>query len=155
MLALFKFNEAIDREREMNIRLVRLIATEACCLVGSADNSSLGWQSTTRILACHPVPKPLCLGSRADGRPLVRACSHGAGATSLDDLASEAAQHALELRGLGEKGAKARKKKALVDFLRALGSAGVSHRRSAVPQNERSVHEWFSQASLSLYWLTL
>ena len=73
-------------------------------------------------------------------------CPLGPGATSLDELAAEAAQHAMELRGLSEKGARARKKKALVDFLHALGEAGVSHRRLAVPVTERSVHSWFSQA---------
>ena len=66
--------------------------------------------------------------------------SLGPGATGLDELAAEAAQRALELRGLSEKGARARKKKALVDFLHALGETGVSHRRLAVPTAERSVH---------------
>lgn len=55
------------------------------------------------------------------------------------------AQRALELRGLTEKGARARKKKALIDFMRALDQLGVSAKRSAVPAAERSVHAWFSQ----------
>ena len=63
----------------------------------------------------------------------------------LDDLAGEAAQRALELRALAEKGARSRKKKALVDFMRALAQAGASAKRSAVPAAERSVHAWFSQ----------
>ena len=63
----------------------------------------------------------------------------------LDDLAGEAAQRALELRGLAEKGARSRKKKALVDFMHALAQAGASAKRSAVPAAERSVHAWFSQ----------
>ena len=58
------------------------------------------------------------------------------------------AQRALELRGLTEKGARARKKKALIDFMRALEQAGVSAKRSAVPAAERSVHAWFSQVWL-------
>ncbi|KAK9820997.1 hypothetical protein WJX81_006213, partial [Elliptochloris bilobata] len=67
----------------------------------------------------------------------------GAGAEAL---AGEAAQRALELRGLTERGARARKKKALTDFLRALEAAGASRRRSAVPAAERSVQAWFEQA---------
>ena len=63
----------------------------------------------------------------------------------MDDLAGEVAQRALELRGLTEKGARARKKKALIDFMRALDQLGVSAKRSAVPTAERSVHAWFSQ----------
>ena len=70
-------------------------------------------------------------------------CGAGAG---LEALAGEAAQRALELRGLAERGARARKKKALTDFLRALEAAGVSRRRSAVPAAERSVQAWFEQA---------
>ena len=70
----------------------------------------------------------------------------------LDDLAVEAAQRALELRGLAEKGARARKKKALVDFMYALAQAGASAKRSAVPAAERSVYAWFSQVrSLASY----
>ena len=63
----------------------------------------------------------------------------------LDDLAGEAAQRALELRGLAEKGARSRKKKALVDFMHALAAAGASAKRSAVPATERGMHAWFSQ----------
>ena len=63
----------------------------------------------------------------------------------MDDLAGEAAQRALELQGLTEKGARARKKKALIDFMRALDQLGVSAKRSAVPAAERSVHAWFYQ----------
>lgn len=63
----------------------------------------------------------------------------------LDEMAGEVAQRALELRGLAQKGARARKKKALIDFMRALAQAGVSAKRSAVPAAERSVHAWFSQ----------
>ena len=68
-----------------------------------------------------------------------------AGAQILEDLAGEVAQRALELRGLAEKGARARKKKALIDFMRTLDQVGVSAKRSAVPAAERSVHAWFSQ----------
>ena len=67
------------------------------------------------------------------------------GAQMLDDLAGEAAQRALELRALAEKGARSRKKKALVDFMRALAQAGASAKRSAVPAAERGVHAWFAQ----------
>ena len=72
-------------------------------------------------------------------------CARVAGA-GLEALAGEAAQRALELRALGERGARARKKKALTDFLRALEAAGASRRRSAVPAAERSVQAWFEQA---------
>ena len=37
-----------------------------------------------------------------------------------------------------------------MDFLRALAAAGVSHRKSAVPAAERSVHSWFMQVSIIL-----
>lgn len=67
------------------------------------------------------------------------------GAGALDSLAGEIAQRALELRGLSDKGARARKKKALVDLLAALQAAGLSRQRSAVPATERSVHSWFAQ----------
>ncbi len=76
-------------------------------------------------------------------QPCAPAISAGAGA---DALAGEAAARALELRGLAERGARARKKKALTDFLRALEAAGASRRRSAVPAAERSVQAWFEQA---------
>ena len=70
---------------------------------------------------------------------------HMAGARTLDDLAGEAAQRAVELRGLAAKGARARKKKALIDFMQALAQAGASAKRSMVPAAERSVHAWFCQ----------
>ncbi len=63
----------------------------------------------------------------------------------LAALGAEAAQRALELRGLSEKGAAPRKKKALTDLLKALQEAGVSRRRSAIPADQRSVHSWFAQ----------
>lgn len=67
-------------------------------------------------------------------------------ANSMDELAGQAAKHALDLRSLTDKAARSRKKKALVDFLHALGQLGVSHHRSAVPSIERGVHSWFIQA---------
>ena len=67
----------------------------------------------------------------------------------LAALGAEAAQRALELRGLSEKGAAPRKKKALTDLLKALQEAGVSRRRSAVPADQRSVHSWFAQVGLA------
>jgi len=73
-----------------------------------------------------------------------------------DELASDVAARAVALRSDVSKGAKARKKKALVDFFRALAAAGVSKLRSAVPPNRRGVQAWFSQpvpnlTSLSTY----
>jgi midasin len=68
---------------------------------------------------------------------------------SVDSLAGEAAQRAVELRSLSDKGARPRKKKALTDFLSALRSTGLSARRSAVPALERNVHAWFSQVGCS------
>jgi hypothetical protein len=41
------------------------------------------------------------------------------------------------------KGAKTRKKKALVDMLRALQAVGLSRHRSAVPPRDREVAAWF------------
>ena len=72
-----------------------------------------------------------------------------AAATGLEDLASQAARHALDLRSLTEKAARSRKKKALVDFLQALGQLGVSHHRSAIPAAERGIHSWFIQVKLT------
>lgn len=63
----------------------------------------------------------------------------------MDALAGEVAQRAQELRGQTEKGARSRKKKALTDLLEALGAAGLSKHRFAVPSSERSVHSWFTQ----------
>jgi len=57
----------------------------------------------------------------------------------------------VELRNLTEKGARARKKKALIDFMHALDQAGISAKRSAVPAAERSVHAWFSQVRSSAF----
>ena len=68
-----------------------------------------------------------------------------AGAAAVDELAGEAAQRALELRGLTAKGARLRKKKALTDLLEALQAAGASRHASAVPVDDRSVHAWFAQ----------
>ncbi|EIE25917.1 hypothetical protein COCSUDRAFT_12734, partial [Coccomyxa subellipsoidea C-169] len=64
-------------------------------------------------------------------------CAADAG--SLDALAGEVAQRALDLRGAADKGARSRKKKALTDLLHALAAAGLSRQRSAVPSVERSV----------------
>lgn len=61
---------------------------------------------------------------------------------SANDLASEAVERALILQKDVEKGAKARKKKALVDFLKALGDLGVSRLRTAVPINYRGPNAW-------------
>ena len=66
-------------------------------------------------------------------------------AAGLDALAAEAAQRALELRGLTAKGARLRKKKALTDLLEALQAAGASRHVSAVPAAQRTVHSWFAQ----------
>ena len=63
-------------------------------------------------------------------------------------MAGQAARHALDLRSLTDKAARSRKKKALVDFLQALGQLGVSHHRSAIPAAERGIHSWFIQAKL-------
>lgn len=69
----------------------------------------------------------------------------------MDSLAGEAAQRATELRGISDKGARSRKKKALTDFLAALKSAGLLAHRSAVPADQRSVHAWFAQVVASLH----
>lgn len=59
-----------------------------------------------------------------------------------NDLASEAVERALLLQKDIEKGAKARKKKALVDFLKALGDLGVSKLRTSVPISHRGPNAW-------------
>ena len=71
----------------------------------------------------------------------------GAGATSIEAVAGEAAERALQLRQTSDKGARLRKKKALNDLLKALGEMGLSRSRSAVPTNDRSVQDWFTQVS--------
>lgn len=63
----------------------------------------------------------------------------------MEELAGEAAERSLQLRGLTEKGARLRKKKALGDLLKALAGQGLSRRRSAVPVQERTVQDWFLQ----------
>ena len=68
-----------------------------------------------------------------------------AGAVAVEQLAGEAAERALELRQLTEKGARLRKKKALIDLLKALADLGFTKRRSAVPAHDRTVQAWFSQ----------
>lgn len=67
------------------------------------------------------------------------------GAAAIDGLAGEAAERALALRGDTERGARARKKKALTDLLKALQAAGVSRRRTAVPPDFRGTQAWFRQ----------
>ena len=68
-------------------------------------------------------------------------------AIAVDEMASDVASRAVQLRGDIVKGAKARKKKALVDFFRALAASGVSKLRSAVPVSKRGVQAWFAQVS--------
>ena len=65
-------------------------------------------------------------------------------AIAVDEMASDVASRAVQLRGDIVKGAKARKKKALVDFFRALAASGVSKLRSAVPVSKRGVQAWFA-----------
>ena len=102
--------------------------------------------SVLRRLILHSLP--LLYIKNADGEQIMTTV-HMAGARTLDDLAGEAAQRALELRGLTAKGARARKKKALIDFMHALEQAGASAKRSTVPVAERSVHAWFCQVRAS------
>ena len=71
-----------------------------------------------------------------------------------EDMASEAAERAWHLRTDTQKGAKARKKKALTDFFHALGDAGVSKRRSAVPLSSRGVLAWLNLEDPDLTALT-
>lgn len=68
------------------------------------------------------------------------------GASGVEQLAAEAAERSLQLRGLTDKGARLRKKKALGDLLKALQGQGLSRRRSAVPVQDRTVQDWFLQA---------
>lgn len=71
-------------------------------------------------------------------------------ALHADELAGKAAQRAIQLRHDVAKGAKARKKKALVDLLRALSDAKISKLRSTVPAAHRGVNSWFAQNAPSL-----
>lgn len=70
------------------------------------------------------------------------------GAAGVEELAVEAAERSLQLRGLTDKGARLRKKKALGDLLKALAGQGLSRRRSAVPAHDRTVQDWFLQVRL-------
>ncbi len=67
------------------------------------------------------------------------------GAMGIEEVAGEAAERALELRQVTDKGARLRKKKALNDLLKALGALGLTRRRAAVPAHDRTVHAWFIQ----------
>ena len=73
-----------------------------------------------------------------------------AGPASLETLAGDAAERAAELRTVVGKGARAQKKKALGDFLQALGAAGASRSRAAVPADQRTTSSWFMQVSSCL-----
>jgi len=64
-------------------------------------------------------------------------------ALSTDELASKAASTALSLRQDVSKGAKARKKKAFVDFFKILSDRGVSKLRSSVPVEARGAQARF------------
>ena len=64
----------------------------------------------------------------------------------IDGLAAAAAARSLELRSDVSKGARARKKKAVTDFFKALTAAGVSRGRAAVPAGHRGVANWFKLA---------
>lgn len=65
----------------------------------------------------------------------------------LEQLCGTAIETSLQLRSLTTKGARLRKKKALVDSLQALNELGFSYKRSAVPAAERSTHAWFLKVS--------
>ena len=69
------------------------------------------------------------------------------GAAGIEEVAGEAAERALELRQLTDKGARLRKKKALNDLLKALEGLGLTRRRAAVPPHDRTVQAWFTQVS--------
>ncbi len=66
-------------------------------------------------------------------------------ATALEALGAEAAARAQALAASTDAKARPRKQKALRDFYLALGAAGVSPRRAAVPAAERGVAAWFAQ----------
>eukprot|EP00884_Botryococcus_braunii_P010665 jgi/Botrbrau1/195/Bobra.0022s0175.1 len=68
-----------------------------------------------------------------------------AAGTRAEEVAERAAETAVQLREQTDKAARARKKKALTDFLAALGDLGLSRMRTAVPPQQRSPHSWFLQ----------
>ena len=78
-------------------------------------------------------------------RGLTASSPSAAASLFTDELAATVAERAVQLRSDVSKGVKSRKKKALVDYFRALGAAGVSKLRSAVPAQKRGFHAWFSQ----------
>lgn len=67
------------------------------------------------------------------------------GGLEVDFAAGAAAERALALRTLVDKGARARKKAALTSLLQGLAALGASKRRLAVPPGERSAQSWFRQ----------
>lgn len=69
----------------------------------------------------------------------------GAAAEAAEGLAGQAVEAALQLREQTDKGSRARKKKALTDFLAALTELGLSRLRTAVPPSQRSPHAWLLQ----------
>jgi hypothetical protein len=67
----------------------------------------------------------------------------------LDELAGTAAERSAALQGDVAKGARARKKKALSDFLKALNAAGASRLRSDVPPGAQwaaSLQRWLAHS---------
>jgi midasin len=63
---------------------------------------------------------------------------------NIDGLASTAVGHAATLRDDASRGAKARKKKALSDFFKALEACGISKLQNAIPLEARNPHHWMT-----------
>ncbi|KAL0028971.1 hypothetical protein WJX77_009058 [Trebouxia sp. C0004] len=108
------------------------------------------WQSKQGDLYQHRLPQ---LGGRMQQLLVEAAAAWVAsteGAMGIEEVAGEAAERALELRQVTDKGARLRKKKALNDLLKALGALGFTRRRAAVPAHDRTVHAWFTQISPQL-----
>jgi midasin len=129
------------------------VATAAAAPVVGGKYAGRLPQLAARMARVLEPPSPPALpaagaaaGAAADGGGDEDGAAPAAPAARIDDLAATAAARALALRGDVSKGARARKKKALTDLLKALRAAGVSRRVADVPASERAVAAWFRQA---------
>ena len=74
---------------------------------------------------------------------------NSAAAHFVNDLASQIAERAFALQSDVGRGAKSRKKKALIDLFHTFESSGISKLRTAIPANKRGPQAWFKEPSLS------
>lgn len=108
----------------------------------SAQEFSCEWKFSSRCFSIgskftHIVQETIVL-MEPRVKPVAMECDH---------LAFKLVHHSATLKEDSSKGAKSRKKKALVDFFTALEDLGVSKLLSAIPSRERDKHAWLQQVS--------